>query len=87
MLTSVELTPAGFGRSGSGTLKSGREPVVVLLGVTRRAGFLDCAVASFHAGLEPGVYPLADGTRVMVPSGLVSDAHTHHPHVTLEVIS
>jgi hypothetical protein len=87
VLTSVELTPAGFGVSGSGTLKAGREPVIVLQGTTREGACLSCVVASFHAGLEPGPYELSDGTRVLVPAGLVSESHAHHPHVTLEVIA
>lgn len=87
MLVSVELTPAGFGLSGSGTIKSGREPVICLLGAERSGATLVCAVASFHAGLEPGVYTLSDGSSVRVPADLVSSKHTHHPLVTLEVIS
>ena len=86
MITSVELTPAGMGLSGSGVLKAGREPVIVLQGVTRvDASHLSCVVASFHAGLVPGVYEMSDGSRVIVPLGLVSSEHAHHPHVTLEV--
>lgn len=86
MIVSVELTPAGFARSGSGVLKAGREPVIVLQGVTRvDASHLSCAVASFHAGLEPGEYEMSDGTRITVPSTLVDEKHAHHTHVTLEV--
>jgi hypothetical protein len=86
VITSVELTPAGFNLSGSGVLKAGREPVIVLQGVTRAdASHLSCAVASFHAGLEPGVYEMSDGTRITVPSALVDEKHAHHTHVTLEV--
>ena len=86
MITSVELTPAGMGLSGSGVLKAGREPVIVLQGVTRVDASLSCAVASFHAGLEPGEYEMSDGSRINVPAALVDAKHTHHPHVTLEVI-
>lgn len=86
MLTSVELTPARYGASGSGTLKSAREPVIALLEPKREGNTLSCAVACFHAGLEAGDYDLTDGTRVRVPTSLVSDAHEIHPHITLEVL-
>ena len=87
MLTSVELTPARYGASGSGTLKSAREPVIVLLEPKLEGTSLSCAVACFHAGLEAGDYDLTDGTRVRVPTSLVSAEHAHHPHVVLEVIA
>lgn len=86
MLTSVELAPARASASGSGTLKSQREPVIVLLAPERNGNTLSCAVACFHAGLEPGDYELSDGTRVRVPTALVSAEHAIHPNTTLEVI-
>lgn len=86
MLTSVELTPGREGVSGSGVLKRIREPVIVLLDPVRNDNTLSCAVACFHAGLEAGDYDLTDGTRVRVPTALVSAEHAIHPHVTLEVL-
>jgi predicted peroxiredoxin len=86
MITSAELTPEGMSLSGSGTLKDKRVPVVILLGEKRAGSTLSCALALFHAGLEPGVYPMSDGCSVVVPKALVSTKHEAHPHVTLEVI-
>ena len=87
MITSVELTPASMRASGSGTLKRTREPVIALFKPERKGEGLYCAVASFHAGLEPGEYELSDGTTIRVPAFLVSAKHEHHTSVTLEVIN
>jgi hypothetical protein len=86
MIVSAETTPAGMSLSGSGTLKNTRVPVVVLLGEARSGSRLSCAVALFHAGLEPGDYEMSDGSTVRVPSALVGAEHVAIPSVTLEVI-
>jgi len=87
MLVSVETTPTGMRLSGSGVLKEGHDPVVVLLGAARVPAGLACGVALFHAGLEPGAYDLSDGSRVLVPAALVGGEHRVHTNVTLEVQS
>lgn len=70
-----------------GLYKERSEPVLVALAPQRREAGLFCPVLFLHAGLEPGVYPLEDGTSVRVPPQMVGEAARVLQRVTLEVVS